>query len=178
MSSDDQRIGVDDLLAHAEPVPVDSLDISLHAPWSRDVGLASLRSAVYGVDIILTHRDKVVFGHDAVVAEQMQPEDGGRVLAIDTAKLGWTETRTKGWALAKFNPHRLASVAKPVMAEWSIEVFQEDPDLAAAAGFDGDDIDAMLQAIDDEDAEVLGAASEGDGGFECPNCGVVVPSGG
>lgn len=180
MSSDDQRIGVDEFLSHARPVDVDQLDTSLAAPWSRDVGLASLRSATYGVmDVVITHGNTVQFGHDTVIAEQMQPEDGGRVMAIDVAELGWPPIKAKGAALAKFNPHKLASVDKVLMAEWSVEVYQADSEWAAAAGFDGDDVDAMIAAMDDQDESIFGGDSDSDGGgmVTCPNCGVVVPGG-
>ena len=106
MSSDDQRISVDEFLSHARPVAVDTLDATTaHAPWSRDVGLASLRSATYGVvDIVLTHGNVVYFGHDTVIAEQMQPEDAGTVLAIDVAELGWSRDQSQRWGARQVQP--------------------------------------------------------------------------
>ena len=178
VSSDDQRVSTDELLALAQPVHVDTLETWGEAPWSQDVGTASVRSDIIGqVSLILTHGPVCLWGEDTVTAERLLDTDGGMVPAVDLAAAGFSRTKAEAVAVSLFLQSKRATVDDVLMAEVAVRVFQEDEMLAAAAGFDGDDVDAMIERINADaeaglfdDDEVFGAAGRS---VECPSCGAV-----
>ena len=161
MSSDDQRVSTDELLALAQPVHVDQLDTTAFAsPWAGDVGSRAVQSATFGnLELILTHGDVVLHGADRVEAERFEGRDGGTVPVVDLAAHGFSRQAAEA-AVLSIRTHYDRDRADPVMlAELVTGLAQIEPEATVAAGWDGDSLDTLLDAV----AELEGAGLFNDG---------------
>lgn len=175
MSSDDQRISTDQLLDMAKPVHVDTLTRWEQSPWTGDVGLRSLQSTVFGqTGLVFTHGDTVLYGDDTVDAQRHQPDDDGFVPVVDLAQAGFNRQKAEAFVLAIWTNHRRTVPDNAMLAELVTQITQYDPDVAVASGWDGDDLDALLDALSrDDPPPSFGDVDVDSFDFEatCPKCG-------
>lgn len=149
MSSDDQRISTDQLLDMAKPVHVDTLTRWEQSPWTGDVGLRSLQSTVFGqTGLVFTHGDTVLYGDDTVDAQRHQPDDDGFVPVVDLAQAGFNRQKAEAFVLAIWTNHRRTVPDHTILAELVTELYQYDHDVSIAAGWDADELDALLTMLD------------------------------
>ena len=149
MSSDDQRIGTQELLDHAKPVHVDTLTPWDQDPYQPDVGHAAVMSGEFGQGtLVLTHGTTVVFGSAAVDAQRHQPDDDGTVPAVDLAELGWSMQTAQRFATGLWTAAKSATTDEALLAELLTGWASEDMALLDGTGFDGDDLDALLEGLD------------------------------
>ena len=170
MSSDDTRITTDDLLTHANPVNAADLTPMDGHPWEGDVGLAATMSDAFGqTQLVFTHGQTIIWGEEIVRAQLAQPDDGGMVPAVDFAALGWPVERAQTWLLGRLSQQRRGTLDLSDLAELAAGRVTADPELAQMAGWDGDQLDDVLNTLDanttvSEWAEAFGAAPAGGDG--------------
>lgn len=175
MSSDDQRISTEELLSMAEAVHVDTLTRWSGDPWQADVGQRAVQSQVFGqIGLVLTHGTEVLYGGDLVDAQRHQPDDGGRVPVVDLAKAGFTRGKAEAAALALWTNHRNATVDDVMLAELVTSLIESEQEALAAAGWDGDDVDALIAKIERDDPPDSFGDIDPDSfnlASTCPKCG-------
>lgn len=127
---------------------VDDLERSDRDAWTADVELTSGLSAEFGnVAIPIVRDGKVIYGWDAVVAEQIDHRDGGRMMVVDITDLDWPMERV--WALV-VGLHRRTErtvVDQAVLAELLLEVQKDHGDWLDAAGWSVQDVNDLLAAV-------------------------------
>ena len=177
MSSDDQRITTDQLQTLIRVATVDELERWDEAPWgSYDIGQQTIRDTVFGkLTLPVIHNGKVRLGSRVVDGERIEPKDGGRILVIDLDPLGWSEQRAKAAVLGEMLGEREATIDEVLLGELVTDIASYDLSLTEAAGMDGDDIDALLEALnsDPSDFDDDGHGS-GERTVTCPDCGALV----
>jgi CelD/BcsL family acetyltransferase involved in cellulose biosynthesis len=103
---------------------------------------------VFGqLSVVLAHGPLVLLGQDIVDAQRHQPDDDGFVPVVDLAAAGWDLHRAQAAALALWTNYRHSTVDDPLLAELVVSIHEQDSDLTGAAGWDGDDIDALILSI-------------------------------
>lgn len=157
MSSDDapMRISTDNLDDLLVNVHVDDLSFWDADPFAHDIGAATVRNAAFGhVRIPLVHDGEVLWGGALVEAERMEPRDDGRIRVLDLSAAGWSRERAIAAALGEITAERTAVADDVSLAELLIEIREHDETLTSAAGWDGDDIDALLEQIERDAADL------------------------
>lgn len=175
MSSDDKRISTEQLLDLAEKVHVNDLTRWEGDPFQTDIGQRTLQTAVFGqTGLVLTWQGEIVYGADTVDAQRHQPDDAGYVPVVDLAKAGYSREMAQAAALAVWTNHRQAVPDYAMLAELVTGLHQWDHEVTEIAGWDGDDIDALLEAVDNlDDPPDFGddAGFPGSDVMRCPHCG-------
>lgn len=188
-SSDDQptdRVSTELLERLQRTCHVDELAAWPGDPFQHDVGAATVRDGAFGkLRLAVVVDGQVVYGADVVEAERVEPRDGGMVRVLDLTSLGWSARKAHAWAVGQMTADRQALVDEVQLAELLIDLHQNDAALAVAAGWDGDDLDALLRRIEEDNPGTFGdgeppagepGGAGGDGGGDlvlvsCPECG-------
>jgi hypothetical protein len=174
VSSDDSRVGVDDLQRLIVETTVDELRQWERDPFQHDVGAATLRNTAFGhIRIPLVYDREVLWGGALVEAERVEPHDDGRIRVLDLHAAGWSRQRAEAAAIGEMTADRTATVDDRLLAETLIDLREFDLDLTDAAGWDGDSIDDLIAQIEADDSD-LDLGGFGGGGTTCPNCGYVI----
>ena len=134
-SSDDSagRITPDLLEKLVRVADVDELTRSERDAWTGDVELASGMSGEFGaVAMPIVNNGEVVYGWDAVAAEQAEGRDDGRMVVVDITGLDWPRERV--WALVAGLHRRQErmTVDQKALADLLLEIQREEPALLDA----------------------------------------------
>lgn len=164
MSSDEKRITPDELNELAETRDIASLTLWEEDPYGAgDIGAETVAQARLGqTEHVLVHGDLVLWGGVMVAAEHHQPLNGGTVSVIDVAAKGWTLSEAKAEVLRRFKRTADIMVDANLLAELVTQLHAEDAELLAMVGWDGDDIDALLEQIERDEKAGLGGDLDGD----------------
>lgn len=150
-TSDDQptdRVTTDLLASLQRTVNVDQLAVWPGDPFQHDIGAATVRDATFGkLRLPVVIDGQVVYAADLVEAERCDPKDQGMVRVLDLTPLGWAPRKAHAWAVGQMTADREATADDVLLAELLIDLHQTDRALAEAAGWDGDDLDALLERM-------------------------------
>lgn len=163
-SSDDSagRITPDLLEKLVRVADVDELTRSERDAWTGDVELASGMSGEFGaVAMPIVNNGEVVYGWDAVAAEQAEGRDDGRMVVVDITGLDWPRERV--WALVAGLHRRQErmTVDQKALADLLLEIQREEPALLDAIGWADSDLDDLIAAVS---VPTLGALADEHGG--------------
>lgn len=170
-SSDDDKISPDDLVDAIRVVDIAELASWDRSPVDYDVGMITVQAGEFGqLQPVIAHQGTVLFDGGESDAERVDPKHGGR-LAVFDLPVSWSRQRAEAAALALLTRHRQGLWDDGKLAELVTGLHVEMPEIAAAAGWDGDALDELLVALEPfDDGETAGGGAPG-GSDPCPACG-------
>lgn len=172
MSSDDGRITPDELAGLEDTRHISTLTLWGQDPYGgTDVGVETLAMARLGqTERALIHGDTVLWGGVFVAAEYHEPRNGGNIAVVDVTNR-WTLNEAKAEVLRRFKRARNVIPDETALGELLVDLAQQDADLLASIGIDGDDIDDLINKLANDDDDGFPPDDEGGRDVTCPACG-------
>lgn len=128
-------------------------------PYQGDVGAAHTYLGTFGqwqVPVVVDGR--VVYGQEYVEAERHDPHFAGNMAVLDLSDLGWSEEMVVGAVLGLHRQAQLQSIDQEMLVSLLTDLHASDERILTGAGYDRDDIDAIIAQLERDQQPLDGGA--------------------